>query len=59
MLAGVITIQRLNTLGGVAEGSCEIAGTLQSVPYSADYAFYRKSKSTRLPDAIRIAESRH
>ena len=59
MLAGVITIQRLNTLGGVAEGSCEIAGTLQSAPYSADYVFYRKSKSTRLPDAIRTAESRH
>jgi hypothetical protein len=59
MLAGVITIQRLNTRGGVAEGSCEIAGTLQSVPYSADYAFYRKSKSTRLPDAIRTAESQH
>ncbi|MBA7465642.1 MAG: DUF3455 domain-containing protein [Bradyrhizobium icense] len=59
MLAGVLTIQRLNTKGGVAEGPCEIAGTLQNVPYSADYAFYRKSKSTRLPDAIRAAESQH
>ena len=59
MLAGVITIQRLNTKGGVAEGSCETAGTLLSVPYSADYAFYRKSKATRLPDAMRAAESRH
>jgi uncharacterized protein DUF3455 len=57
MLAGVITIQRLNTRGGVAEGPCEIAGTLQSVPYSADYAFYRKSKSTSAVGAIRIADA--
>ncbi len=41
-LTRVTTIQRLNTRGGVAEGSCESAGTLLSVPYSADYAFYRK-----------------
>lgn len=42
-LAGVTTIQRLNTKGGVAPGSCETAGALLSVPYSADYAFFRKS----------------
>ena len=41
-LAGVTTIQRLNTRGGVADGPCEQAGALLSVPYSADYAFYRK-----------------
>jgi len=41
-LAGVTTIQRLNTKGGVAEGSCEAAGTFLSVPYSADYAFLKK-----------------
>jgi Protein of unknown function (DUF3455) len=57
MLAGVITIQRLNTRGGVAEGSCEIAGTLQSVPYSADYAFYRKSKASSVAGAIRTADA--
>ena len=41
-LIGVTTIQRLNTKGGVAEGPCERAGAFLNVPYSADYAFYRK-----------------
>jgi hypothetical protein len=41
-LAGVATVQRLNTDGGAAEGACDEAGTLLSVPYSADYAFSRK-----------------
>jgi hypothetical protein len=41
-LTGVTTIQRLNTKGGVAEGSCESAGSFLSVPYSADYAFSKK-----------------
>ena len=42
MLTGVTTIQRINTKGGVAEGSCDAAGALLSVPYSADYAFLKK-----------------
>jgi len=42
-LSGVATVQRLNTKGGVAEGSCGRAGTLLSVPYSADYVFLRKA----------------
>jgi hypothetical protein len=33
------TIQRINTKGGVARGGCEMAGSLLSVPYSADYVF--------------------
>jgi hypothetical protein len=41
-LAGVTTIQRLATKGGVAEGRCDSAGRFLSVPYAADYAFYRK-----------------
>jgi hypothetical protein len=41
-LSGVTTIQRLNTKGGAAEGPCAAAGTFLSVPYSADYAFFRK-----------------
>jgi hypothetical protein len=41
-LSGVTTIQRLNTKGGVADGSCESAGAFLSVPYSADYAFLKK-----------------
>ena len=42
-LSGVTTVQRLNTKGGVAEGPCAGAGAFINVPYSADYAFYRKS----------------
>ena len=40
--AGVTTIQRLNMRGGVADANCEQRGTFLSVPYTADYAFYRK-----------------
>jgi hypothetical protein len=36
------TIQRINTRGGVAGGSCERSGALLSVPYAADYVFLRK-----------------
>jgi hypothetical protein len=42
-LADVTTIQRFNTRGGVAEGICELPGTVVSVPYTAEYAFYRKA----------------
>jgi Protein of unknown function (DUF3455) len=41
-LASVTTIQRLNTKGGAASGPCEQPGAFLSVPYAADYAFYRK-----------------
>ena len=41
-LTGVTTIQRLNTKGGVVEGSCESAGAFLPVPYSADYMFLKK-----------------
>lgn len=43
-LSGVTTIQRINTRGGAAEGPCEEAGEFLSVPYAADYAFYRKPR---------------
>jgi len=42
-LAGVTTIQRINTKGGVAEGACDAAGEVLSVPYAADYTFFRKA----------------
>jgi uncharacterized protein DUF3455 len=41
-LSGVTTIQRLNTRGGRADGKCDSLGSYLSVPYTADYAFYRK-----------------
>jgi hypothetical protein len=43
-LAAVTTIQRLDTKGGVAAGPCDAAGAFLSVPYSANYAFYRKAQ---------------
>ena len=41
-LAAASAIQRINTKGGAAGGSCERGGALLSVPYSADYVFLRK-----------------
>ena len=41
-LAGTTVIQRINTKGGVAKGSCGLNGALSSVPYSADYVFLKK-----------------
>lgn len=43
-LSGITTIQRLNTKGGKASGGCASAGAFLSVPYTADYAFFSKSK---------------
>jgi len=42
ILAGVTTVQRINTMGGKLEGACDKAGTFKSAPYSADYVFLRK-----------------
>jgi hypothetical protein len=44
LLSHTATVQRLNTRGGVASGTaCDSAGTFLSVPYPADYAFFRKA----------------
>jgi hypothetical protein len=48
-LADVTTIQRLNSNGGVADGPCDPAGAFLSVPYSADYAFYRTARWSLIP----------
>jgi hypothetical protein len=53
LLAGVTTIQRLNTKGGVVQGPCETPGELLSVAYSADYAFHRKPRWSLIPDTTR------
>ena len=42
LLAAATTIQRIATSGGVAEGACDKAGSLLSVPYAADYVFLKK-----------------
>jgi Protein of unknown function (DUF3455) len=42
ILAGVTTVQRINTKGGKLDGACDNAGTFRSAPYSADYVFLRK-----------------
>ena len=41
-LSDAMTIQRVNTHGGVLEGACDTAGAFRSVAYSADYIFLRK-----------------
>ena len=43
-IANVTTIQRINTKGGVAGGSCDSAGAFMGVPYTADYAFLSKER---------------
>ena len=40
-LAGVTTVQRINTQGGVHAGACDKAGALHSAPYAADYVFLK------------------
>jgi hypothetical protein len=42
--AGADFVQRINTVGGVLQGSCERAGSLRSVAYAADYVFRRKDR---------------
>jgi Protein of unknown function (DUF3455) len=42
LLAGVTTVQRINTVGGVAEGACSKAGTFLNAPYATDYVFLKK-----------------
>ena len=41
ILSDVTVVQRINTRGGLAQGSCERTGDFLSVPYSADYVFLR------------------
>ena len=41
-LKDVVTVQRINTVGGNLEGACEKGGELRSEPYAADYIFLRK-----------------
>jgi hypothetical protein len=43
VLSDAVTVLRVNTKGGFAQGSCESEGKYLSVPYSADYVFLRKS----------------
>jgi len=44
--SGITTVQRLNTKGGKASGTCGSAGAFLSVPYTADYAFFSKGKGS-------------
>jgi len=41
-LADVITVQRINTVGGVLKGSCDREKAGEGMPYAADYVFLRK-----------------
>jgi Protein of unknown function (DUF3455) len=39
ILSDAITVLRINTKGGLAQGSCESEGKYLSIPYAADYVF--------------------
>ncbi len=41
VLSGVTMVQRVNTQGGVVQGTCDEPGSFRSIPYSADYVFLR------------------
>jgi hypothetical protein len=43
MLAPTTYIQRVNTTGGALSGACMDPGSIQFVPYTATYIFYRAS----------------
>ena len=43
VLAGVTTVQRINTAGGKLDGACDKLGATKSAPYSADYVFLKQS----------------
>jgi hypothetical protein len=40
-LTQVTAAYRVNTRGGVLQGTCTVAGELHSMPYTADYVFAR------------------
>lgn len=42
VLSDATVVRRINTRGGLAQGSCERAGDFLTVPYSADYVFLRE-----------------
>jgi hypothetical protein len=41
-LSDVTTVQRINTVGGKLEDTCDRPGTTRGMPYTADYVFLRK-----------------
>jgi hypothetical protein len=41
-LSDVTTVQRINTVGGVINDSCDRPGAGRGMPYAADYVFLRK-----------------
>jgi hypothetical protein len=44
LLSDATAVKRINTKGGVAQGSCESEGQYLSVAYAADYVFLRKGE---------------
>lgn len=43
ILSDAVTVLRINTQGGLAQGPCDSDGKYLSIPYAADYLFLRKS----------------
>ena len=44
ILSDAVAVLRINTKGGLTQGSCETEGRYISIPYAADYLFLRKSR---------------
>jgi Protein of unknown function (DUF3455) len=53
ILSDVTTIQRINTKGGVAQGSCESEGAYRIVPYSADYVLLRQNPAVDYTSSVK------
>jgi Protein of unknown function (DUF3455) len=53
ILSDVATVQRINTKGGVVQGSCESEGNYRIEPYSADYVFLRKNETTEYTSSVK------
>jgi hypothetical protein len=41
-LSDVVTVQRINTVGGVLKGACDREKAGEGMPYAADYVFLRR-----------------
>ena len=53
--SNITMIQRINTHGGAVKTAfCDSPGTFLSMPYSADYAFYRKAADPLSPQQIEV-----
>jgi hypothetical protein len=53
ILSEVATVQRINTKGGMVQGSCESGGNYRIEPYSADYVFLRSNDAIDYTSSVK------